>query len=155
LDWPVSIASDLELQESNKLKSENEIEVENIDFQEKWNRAAGDKRLGWINVRKLKNISLEEYVKEIDKETILKSLGREIIVPAPKITFTTIGGEKAILVESKSELANFSKSIFDYRVVRNGLLYRFVVSASERFLENKEENSTTFQKIISTVEFNN
>ena len=151
-NWPVSSASDSELQESNKLTSEDELELENIDFQEEWNRAAGGPRLGWISIRKLKDTStLDDYIKEIDKETVIEAHSAKFTVPAPEITFTTIGSERAVLVKDKSTAASFSRNIFDYRVVKDGLLYRFVASASDQFLEDKEKNSEIFQKIILTV----
>ena len=92
-NWPVSPASDSELQGSNILTSEDELELENIDFQEEWNRAAGGPRLGWISVRKLKDISnLDEYIQEIDKEKVIEAPSSKFTVPAPEISYLTIAG---------------------------------------------------------------
>lgn len=153
-NWPVSLASDSELQGSNILTPEDELELENIDFQEIWNRAAGGPRLGWISVRKLKDINnLDEYIKEINKEKVIEAPSAKFTVPTPEISFLKIGDERAILVKDKSTAASFTRNLLDYRVVKDGLLYRFVASASDRFLEDKEKKLEIFQKIISTVRF--
>lgn len=160
--WPITPASDNQLKENNTdfvngkpIIRDNE--VENIDFEEQWVRNAGGSRLGAIIVEKTNYKNLKEYVDDISKEKVIdlfvKGTDQKVTVYPPKIEYLKIGGEDAISVTDTNALPSFSSEIADYRLIRNGLLYRFVIVDSSRFLENKEKNSQTFQQIISSIKF--
>lgn len=161
-NWPVTPASDKQLEENNQdfidgkwIATDNEIE--NIDFQEEWVRNAGGPRLGFITVNKTNYKNLSEYVNELSKEEVVdmyvKGTTQKVTIKPPKIEYVKIGGVDAISVTDTNSFASFSNETVDYRLIRNGWFYRFVTTDSSRFLENKEKNSKTFQKIISSVKF--
>lgn len=157
LNWPVVSASDYRLKEGGNFAESGYAEVESIDFDKEWVTNAGGPRLGFITVQKIKGINnLDDYIKQIDKEMILEGTAKgRIVIPPPDISSTEVGGEKAIKVQDKSTVGRFSREINDYRLVKNGLLYRFTTVNSTRYLENKEKNYDTFQKILATVKFLN
>lgn len=163
LSWPVSPASDEQLKENNQdfingkwIATGNEIE--NIDFQEEWVRNAGGPRLGYVIVEKTNFKSLDEYINELSKKKVVdlfvKGRGEKVTIEPPKISNIKIGGVEAISLNDTNTLATFTSGIADYRLIRNGLLYRFVTINSSRFSEDKK-NSETFQKLISSVKFLN
>lgn len=162
ISWPVTSASDEQLKENNQdfvdgkwIVTDNEIE--NIDFQEEWIRNAGGPRLGFIIVQKTNYKNLKEYVDEISKEKVVdmfvKGANQKVTIHPPKIEYLKIGGEDAISLTGTNTLASFSNQTADYQLIRNGWLYRFATTDSSRFLENKEKNTETFQKMISSIEF--
>lgn len=168
--WPISIIPEERLKSDNEYVVEMKnkgvfkdasITIDNIDFQEEWIPNAGGPRYGWINVSKEDGISsLDDYIQLITKNTnkevdlFIKGGSRKGIIPAPEITYTTIGGVRAISVKDKVGSA-FSNNLAEYVVVKNGFVYRFAAVDSSRFLENKDANWTKFQKIIESVKFIN
>lgn len=154
ISWPITPASDKQLDENNYFAIDGFQDVENIDFQEEWVRNAGGPRLGFISVTKEKNINtLDDYIKTINIELPLYSKGTTVMIPPPKIEYLTIGGIEAISVSDVSGFGNLSPSVYDYRLVFNGFVYRFSTTASSRYLENKDKNNEIFQKMMSTVTF--
>ena len=162
ISWPVTPASDEQLKENNQdfidgkwIQTDNEIE--NIDFQEEWVRNAGGPRLGFIIVQKTNYKNLKEYVDEISKEKVVdmfvKGRSQKVTIKPPKIEYLKIGGEDAISLTDTNDFATFTRETIDYQLIRNGWLYRFATTDSSRFLENKEKNSETFQKMISSIKF--
>ncbi len=162
LSWPVSSASDEQLREINQdfvdgkwIETYNEIE--NIDFQEEWIRNAGGPRLGFIIVQKTDYKNLQEYVDDISKEKVVdlfvKGASKKVTITPPKIEYLKIGGVDAIGVTETNNLAAFVKQIDEYRLIRNGWLYRFATVDSSRYLEDEEKNAETFYKMIESVKF--
>ena len=131
--------------------------VSAIDFEEEFSSQAGGPSLGFINVEKTKYKDLNEYVEDLSKEETVdmwvKGRTEKVTFTPPKIEYLKIGGVDAISVTDTNTFARFGKETADYRLIRNGLLYRFVTTDSSRFLENKDKNSKTFQQIISSVKF--
>ncbi len=129
--------------------------VEYVDFEEEFSNQAGGPSLGFIIVEKTNNKDLKEYVAEISKPTSVYFTGKgvDVTIPPPKVEYLKIAGVDAISVTEADGLPRFNKEVTDYRLIRNGLLYRFATTDSSRFLENKERNSKTFKDIISSVKF--
>lgn len=158
--WPVVTEPDGELKTDN-IDVINNVEVpvtdtiiESIDFNNEWYRNAGGSRYGRIQVVRMKDItSLEDYVKSIDKDTIVNTPKGSFTVAAPKISYTTVGKERAIIIGNTNTLGNLSPSGSEYVVVKNGLTYTFVESDSPMYFENRKKNQEIFQKIISSVRF--
>lgn len=162
INWPVTPASDEQLREDNTDFVDNkpvmrDSEIENIDFQEEWIRNAGGPRLGFVIVQKSNFRTLKEYVDDLSKEQVvdmyIKGRTQKVTIHPPKIEYLKIGGEDAINVTDTNNFATFTRETTDYRLIRNGWLYRFVTTDSSRFLENKEKNFKIFQQIINSVKF--
>lgn len=157
ISWPVVAASDQDVKEDNTFDTGEATEIENIDFEEQWVRNAGGPRLGFIIVQKTNYKTLKDYVDELSKEKVvdmyIKGTTQKVTIKPPKIEYLKIGGSDAISVADTNTYATFTNETADYRLIKNGWLYRFVTTDSSRFLENKEKNSKTFQQIISSVKF--
>lgn len=162
LNWPVTPASDAQLKEINQdfvdgkwILTDNTIE--RISFEEEFSRQAGGPSLGFIIVQKTNYKSLQEYVDEISKEKVvdmfIRGASQKVTITPPKIEYLKIGGVDAISLIDTNTMASFSNQTADYQLIRNGWLYRFATTDSSRFLENKEKNTETFQKMIESVKF--
>lgn len=157
ISWPVVAASDQDVKEDNTFDTGEATEIENIDFEEQWVRNAGGPRLGFIVVQKTNYKTLKDYIDELSKEKVvdmyIKGTTQKVTIKPPKIEGLKIGGVNAISVTDTNSFATFTSETSDYRLIKNGWLYRFVTTDSSRFLENKEKNSKTFQQIITSVKF--
>lgn len=160
--WPVTPASDEQLKQNNltyknyKEVPKDNIEIESLDFDKEWNRAAGGSRLGFMNVIKIKGVTnLEDYIRTIDKETVVDAPGTYFKVPAPKIDRITVAGEPAISVNEVSSISTFTSNASDIVIVKDGLVYRFVLGEGSGFTEYQDKKSQTFRDIISSVKFLN
>lgn len=147
ISWPVIAASDEQLKENNIFDIGEVTEIENIDFEEEWVKNAGGPRLGFMVVQKISYKTLKDYVDELSQEKMIdmyiKGRTQKVTIKPPKIEYLKIGGLDAISVTDTNAFASFTKETADYRLIKNGWLYRFVTLDSSRFLENKEKNSKT------------
>lgn len=150
--WPVSVV-DFEREKKVYLADYDQNYIEMVDFEEEFSFQAGGPSLGFITVEKSKYKNLKEYVDKLNKEQTIYMKGKTIKLKPPRIEYLKIAGEDAINITDTNNFATFSSNTIDYNLIRNGWLYRFVTVDSSRFLENQEENSKAFQKIISSVKF--
>ena len=100
-------------------------------------------------------MGVDEISKEKMVDMFIKGASQKVTIKPPKIEYLKIGGEDAISLTDTNTMASFSNQTADYQLIRNGWLYRFAITDSSRFMENRQENTETFQKIIDSVKFLN
>lgn len=156
ISWPVSVV-DFEVNNGMYKYLADDGIIEYVNFEEEFNNQAGGSSLGFIIVEKPKYGDLKEYVNDYGKEQTfdmyVKGRIQTVTIKPPKIEYLKIGGVDAISVTGTNAFASFSNGMADYLLIENDWSYRFVTTDSSRFLENKEKNSKTFQKIVSSVKF--
>lgn len=166
--WPITFLSEEKLQDDNRAYDETNIDpmedyknilkIEAIDFSEKFENGNLDK-YGSIFVQKQTRInSLDDYIKYYDVESKVWGKGQTAVIPRPKIKYSVIAGEVAATFFTQDGfLADLSSTNTDleYRIFKNGLIYYFAASKSDRFIQNEELNIQIFKNIIESVKFLN
>jgi len=154
--WPIAAATDGQLKESNILQEKDYGDIESINFEKEWSRSAGGPSLGYIIVQKIKGMNtLDDYTETIDKETVLEGTAKgRVVIPAPEITNTSIGGEPAISINDKVK-PQFSAHDYEYIVVKDGLVYKIALILNPAYIaeESRASYIEEFNKILSTFKF--
>lgn len=163
LNWPVTRSPFLEYKDKNRIKpfSSSEGNIEDLVFNEEWYPNAGGPKLGFVKVEKIPGInSLNDYLKKEELledrwvDMFIKGAVQKVFLPAPKLEYLKINGIDAVKITLKQGgLARFSVTTADYRLFRDGFIYKFATIDSQRFIENKEKNAEIFNKIISSIQF--
>jgi hypothetical protein len=130
--------------------------IEYVAFADELPKQAGDPTLGSITVERWGYKNLSEYVNAINKEKtqelFVKGRTQKVTFPAPKIRYIKIGGEDAISINESDKFVLFGSYTADYRLIRNGLMYKFVLGGYG-YPEFDDKKSEVFQQIISSVKF--
>lgn len=158
ISWPVAVAPDSALVDPWPDDELNHTDVENIIFDDAgWYPNAGGGALGYIFVKRLRGelksvVTLDDYRRLIDKESSIFITGRgmQAKIPAPEIKELTLGGEKALSVRDRSTIGSFESQELDYRLIKNGWLYRFILNGRS---ETTDQEREIFRKLIESVKF--
>lgn len=155
---PISVV-DFEARNGMYKYLEKDGVVEFIDFGSRFSSPPKEywgPSYGFIIVSKSNYTTLKDYVDDLTKEEIvekyIKGVKQKVTIKPPKIEYLKIGGVEAICVTEVTEasLRAFSP---DYRLIRNGLLYRFANTVTTISPETSCKDSTIFEQIISSVKF--
>lgn len=165
--WPIAFEPEEQLDQDNLEYDEtnndltqirkNIFKVEGIDFAQKWERGMSNNEYGYIYVEKQTGInSLDDYIKYYDTESEIWGKGQTAKIPRPIIKYSVIAGEVAVSFYNQDiNLANWSSAAteLEYRIFKNGLMYYFVPSRSDLFMQNKDINAQIFREIVDSVKF--
>ena len=113
---------------------------------------------GYIEVYTQEKINnLDDYIKYVENSRYEYVKGKNVLLPKPKISYSSIGGELAATIYDPSSLEQLAagEENLDFIVVRGGLIYHFVKLFRYEESTSAPTSSELFKQMLKTVQFVN